>query len=160
MWHVAYHHAATLPVKPFEESWLATSAPTVDHIGIAVRDAPAAAAWMTGRLGFRVVHDESLADPPVRLVYVDAGNVILQFVEPTGAGRVDSFIEERGEGLHHLCLRVADVAAAASAIAPEDPGTPFRGGRGQLTCFLGIQPSGMVIELADAPVELAEGAAR
>src|SRR5215813_13691828 len=98
-------------------SLLTGGRPTVDHIGIAVADATAAAAWMTDRLGFPVVHDETLSDPPVRLVYVDAGNVTLQFVEPRGSGRIATFLEEHGEGLHHLCLRVDDVEGAADAIS-------------------------------------------
>jgi methylmalonyl-CoA/ethylmalonyl-CoA epimerase len=125
--------------------------PIVDHIGIAVVDAIKAVSWMTERLGLPVVHDETLSDPPVRLLYVDAGNVLLQFVQPTGPGRVASFLQQHGEGLHHLCLRVDDVREAASAIAPEGPGTAFVGGRGQVTCFLDIQPSGVLVELAGPP---------
>jgi hypothetical protein len=98
-----------------------------------------------------VVHDETLVDPPVRLVYVDAGNVLLQFCEPTGDGRIATFLGEHGEGLHHLCLRVDEVVATAEAISPDAPGTPFRGGREQLTCFVGERPSGILIELAGAP---------
>ena len=153
MWHVAYHHANATDVKPRPKRTALSSIdrPTVDHIGIAVADASAAVSWISDRLGVPVVHDETLSDPPVRLLYVDAGNVMLQFVQPTGPGRVASFLQEHGEGLHHLCLRVADVPEAASAIAPEGPGTAFVGGRGQMTCFLDVRPSGILLELAGPP---------
>ncbi len=164
MWHVAYHHVPETHVKPRVVVWwrkgVTDERPTIDHLGIAVRDADAAAAWFTERIGFSVVHDERLVDPPVRLLYLDAGNVTLQLVEPLGAGRISAFIDDHGEGLHHLCLRVSDVIAASRTYAPDAPGAPFPGGRGQRTCFLDETPSGIVIELAEPPVDEVDGAVR
>ena len=39
------------------------------------------------------------------------GEVLIEFLEPTepGAGRIGQYLEEKGEGLHHIALRVGDI---------------------------------------------------
>ena len=36
----------------------------------------------------------------------------LELLSPTGPGSIQNFIQKRGEGLHHVAIRVGDVAKA------------------------------------------------
>ena len=50
----------------------------------------------------------------MRLTYLDAGNAFLQLVEPLDpASALATWLDEHGEGLHHICFGVDDVPAAA-----------------------------------------------
>lgn len=121
----------------------------VDHVAIAVRDIDAALEFYVHDLGLTVVHDERLLEPDVRLTYIDAGNVTLQLVQPFGEGQIASFLAERGEGLHHICLSVEaiDGFLQSSAFAPDGP--IFMGGRGRLACFLSQRPNDVVFEITE-----------
>ena len=77
----------------------------LDHVALAVRDGERAAAELHERLGLAVVHREELARPRVRLTYLDAGNGFIQLVEPLdGTSEVARWLEEHGEGVHHVCF--------------------------------------------------------
>jgi methylmalonyl-CoA/ethylmalonyl-CoA epimerase len=113
----------------------------LDHIGIAVRDTAQALAHFADRLGLEVVHAEELAEPPVRLTYLDAGTALLQLVEPLAPdAEVARFLEERGEGVHHVCFAADDPLAAAAALG--DGTTPRTGqGRGRVSAFVPGPPA-------------------
>jgi methylmalonyl-CoA/ethylmalonyl-CoA epimerase len=121
----------------------------IDHIAMAVRRAEAVTDYLVGELGLCVVHDEVIESAGVRLVYVDAGNTFIQLAEPVGAGAIATFIEERGEGLHHICFGVEDIPAALSGLAGEADAEVVLGGRGRRTCFLRGAPAGLVVELTE-----------
>jgi methylmalonyl-CoA/ethylmalonyl-CoA epimerase len=92
---------------------------TVEHVSIAVRDATAAARTFAA-LGFEPQWVEDLPGQGVRSHVLRAGAVVLELIEPAagtpGPGTVDRFLARRGEGLHHLCLRVDSVERAARAV--------------------------------------------
>jgi methylmalonyl-CoA epimerase len=84
----------------------------VDHLGIAVRSL-AAAKEIYQKLGLSVSEEETVADEKVRLVMVPVGETRLELLEPTSEDSVIAkFIAKRGEGLHHVSLRVPDLNAA------------------------------------------------
>jgi catechol 2,3-dioxygenase-like lactoylglutathione lyase family enzyme len=74
----------------------------------------------------------------VRLTYLDCNNAFLQLVEPlSSSGPVAHSLAAHGEGLHHVCFSVQDVARAAAALA--DPGSPdvvLGRGRGRRSAFV------------------------
>jgi len=121
----------------------------VDHIAIAIRDVDRSLEYFRDRLGLVVVHDETLQAPPVRLVFLDAGNVQIQLVQPLGPGRVAAFLDERGEGLHHVCFRVDRIETSIAALGLLPDGEIFMGARGQPSCFLDDGSSGTVVELTE-----------
>jgi methylmalonyl-CoA/ethylmalonyl-CoA epimerase len=125
----------------------------IDHVAILVRDIDASLPHYTETLGFRLISDErSEASGGVRLVFLDAGNMTLQLVSPTGqSGLVADALATRGEGLHHLCLAVDDIERAAAALAPGANVAIQRGGRGRRTVFLPPGPNGLVTELIEEP---------
>jgi methylmalonyl-CoA/ethylmalonyl-CoA epimerase len=125
----------------------------IDHIAMAVHRAEDVLGYFTDTLGLAVVHDEVIDAAGVRLVYLDAGNTFIQLAEPVGEGAIATFLEERGQGLHHICFAVGDVSDALDAIPGQDGLPVSLGGRGRRTCFLRDTPAGLVVELTEeAPV--------
>jgi methylmalonyl-CoA epimerase len=83
----------------------------IDHLGIAVPDLAAARDVFTRVLGFRVVAEEDVPDQRVRVVKLDAGGSHLELLESTDPdGPIGRYVAKRGAGIHHVTLRVADVA--------------------------------------------------
>jgi methylmalonyl-CoA epimerase len=83
----------------------------VDHLGVAVRSL-AAAKQIYEKLGLSVSAEETVAAEKVRLVMVPVGETRLELLEPTSEDSVIAkFIAKRGEGLHHISIRVPDLNA-------------------------------------------------
>jgi methylmalonyl-CoA/ethylmalonyl-CoA epimerase len=80
----------------------------LDHIGIAVRSIEAAKIYEA--LGLTIDHVETVASQGVKTAFLSVGDSNLELLEPTGPGSpIAKFIEKRGEGIHHICLRVDDL---------------------------------------------------
>jgi len=117
-----------------------------------VRDTHAALEYFVERLGLRVVRSEQVPQPHVRLTYLDAGNAFIQLVQPLDLeSDLARTLEADGEGLHHICFGVEDVAGAAAALA--EPGAPeprLGSGRGRVSAFVpGSNPLGLRIECTE-----------
>jgi len=119
----------------------------IDHVAVLVRDIERSLPEFVALLGCEPASDETLADPPVRLVHFNLGNVDLQLAQPTAAGGLARDLERAGEGLHHVCFRVSDLDAARTRYSSALP--PFTGGSGRAACFLGERPSGLYVELIE-----------
>lgn len=88
----------------------------LDHLGIAVKSLSAAKA-IYEKLGLPISAEEEVAAEKVRLVMVPIGDTRLELLEATSEDSVIAkFIAKRGEGLHHVCLRVPDLAAAVQKL--------------------------------------------
>ena len=82
--------------------------PVLDHIGIAVRSIAEAKIYKA--LGLTVDHVEVVETQGVRTAFFSVGDSNLELLEPTGPqSSVARFIEKRGEGIHHICLRVTNI---------------------------------------------------
>jgi len=92
---------------------------TIDHLGIAVKSL-AAAKGVYEKLGLSVSQEEVVEGEQVRLVMVPVGESRLELLEATSEdSAVAKFIAKRGEGLHHVCLRVPDLAAAVERLTKD-----------------------------------------
>src|SRR6201982_912510 len=81
----------------------------IDHLGIAVKSL-AAARGIYERLGLSVSPEETVEQEQVRLVMVPIGESRLELLEATSENStIAKFIAKRGEGLHHVCLKVPDL---------------------------------------------------
>src|SRR5579862_1295890 len=89
---------------------------TIDHLGIAVRSL-SAAKGIYQKLGLEVSPEEVVEAEQVRLVMVPVGESRLELLEPTSeSSTIAKFIAKRGEGLHHVSLRVPDLPAAVDRL--------------------------------------------
>jgi methylmalonyl-CoA epimerase len=89
---------------------------TIDHLGIAVKSL-AAAKGIYEKLGLSVSPEETVEQEKVRLVMVPVGESRLELLEPTSEdSTIAKFIAKRGEGLHHVCMRVPDLVAAVARL--------------------------------------------
>lgn len=123
----------------------------IDHVAVVVRDIDVSAEDFRQRLGLQLVHDEIVDGLNVRLAYLQAGDGLLQLVQPVGEGPIADFLAAHGERLHHVCFAVTDIESALDAmIDGHRRPTVVKGGRAMQTCFLPYQPSGLVVELAQS----------
>jgi methylmalonyl-CoA epimerase len=89
---------------------------TIDHLGIAVKSL-AAAKSIYEKLGLTVSAEENVDGEQVRCVMVLVGETRLELLEPTSDNSVIAkFIAKRGEGLHHVSLRVPDLAGTVEKL--------------------------------------------
>src|SRR5512140_688388 len=89
---------------------------SIDHLGIAVKSL-AAAKGIYEKLGFSVSPEQVVEGEQVRLVMVPVGESRLELLEATSENSaIAKFIAKRGEGLHHVSLRVPDLEAAVGRL--------------------------------------------
>jgi len=85
---------------------------SIDHLGIAVRSLTSAKG-IYEKLGLTLSPEEVVEGERVKVVMIPVGESRLELLEPTGEdSAVAKFLAKRGEGLHHVSLRVPDLAAA------------------------------------------------
>jgi methylmalonyl-CoA epimerase len=126
---------------------------TLDHIGIAVRDLGEALAFYRDALGLEVEAPEDVASQHIRAHFVPAGGAALELLEATSPDSpIAKYLEKRGPGLHHLTLRVDDLAAALARLKARGvrliDESPRPGAHGSLVAF--VHPSsahGVLVEL-------------
>jgi methylmalonyl-CoA/ethylmalonyl-CoA epimerase len=123
----------------------------LDHVAVLVRSTDDALRFYEGRLGLRVQSSEEIAAPHVRLTYLDAGNAWIQLVEPLDAGSpLSAWLDENGEGLHHLCFGVDDVGAAVAELSDAGSEVTLGNGRGRVSSFVAAADShGVRIECTE-----------
>jgi methylmalonyl-CoA epimerase len=123
----------------------------LDHVAVAVRDTEQALRHFSEELGLPVVSREELETPPVTLVYLDAGNIYIQLVSPWAECELSRWLDDEGEGLHHLCFAVDDVSAALHALSgPSGPDAELGTGRGRVSGFVrNGRPFGVLVECTE-----------
>jgi methylmalonyl-CoA epimerase len=88
----------------------------IDHLGIAVKSL-AAAKGIYEKLGLSVSPEETVEQEQVRLVMIPVGESRLELLEATSQdSAIAKFIAKRGEGLHHVCLKVPDLPGAVERL--------------------------------------------
>ncbi len=88
----------------------------IDHLGIAVKSL-AGAKSIYKKLGLSVSAEETVEHEKVRLVMVPVGESRFELLEPTSEdSTIAKFIAKRGEGLHHICIKVPDLRAAVERL--------------------------------------------
>src|SRR5438132_2084035 len=117
----------------------------VDHVGVAVRDLHAAVAEYRSAFGVEPVHRERVDDQGVEEVLFAVGSSYIQLLGATGPNTsVGRFLERRGEGVHHVGYRVADVARSLASLRKEGfplvDEAPRPGSRGTTVAF--VHPKG------------------
>src|ERR1700722_10803297 len=87
-------------------------APVLDHLGIAVRSLEESRGLYEA-LGVIVSGIEDVEHEQVRVAMLEFGESRIELLEATDSdSAVGRFLAKRGEGLHHVALRVPDLAIA------------------------------------------------
>jgi methylmalonyl-CoA/ethylmalonyl-CoA epimerase len=109
----------------------------LDHVAVLVRSTDDALRFYRDHLGLTVHSSEEIPSPPVRLTYLDAGNAFVQLVEPLERDSdLARWLEAHGEGLHHICFGVDDVAGAVSTLSEDGSPVVLGTGRGRVSGFV------------------------
>jgi len=88
----------------------------IDHLGIAVRSLEEGLRFYEEVLGFTSAGEETIEAERVRVAMLPVGDALsasrIELLEATDRESVIAqFIEKRGPGLHHIALRVENLAA-------------------------------------------------
>jgi methylmalonyl-CoA epimerase len=128
----------------------------IDHLGIAVRSLDEGLRFYEQSLGMKVIRKETIAEERVNVAMLPAGTgddaPTIELLEATDReSTVAKFIEKRGPGLHHIAVRVDDLAAAIERLQVEgvrllNPPRPGAGGH----VYVFVHPAstgGVLLEL-------------
>lgn len=127
----------------------------LDHIGIAVSSIERRLGAYAA-LGLEVEGREEVASEKVRVAFLPLGDARIELLEPTGPDSpIAGFIAKRGEGIHHLCVRVDDIRSAMAELKANGlellSDEPRPGAHGTLVCFVHPRSSGgVLLELSQA----------
>jgi len=127
----------------------------VDHIGIAVKSIEDSLPYYTETLGLKLIHIEEVPSEKVRVAFIDSGNVKLELLQPIDeSSAVYSFIEKRGEGIHHVAFGVTNIQERLNELKEKGvrliQETPKIGAGGAQVAFIHPKASGGVLyELCD-----------
>jgi LAO/AO transport system kinase len=133
---------------PTHKSTLAASSPSVDHLGIAVESLEQSVAFYES-LGLAVAHRETVDSEKVRVAMLPAGDSRIELLEPSAPdSAIAKFLTKRGPGLHHVALRVPDLAAAIERLRASGArllNEPRPGAGGHLYVFVHPASTGGVL---------------
>jgi methylmalonyl-CoA epimerase len=121
----------------------------IDHLGIAVRSLDAALAFYQEQLGFPASPRETVEQEKVNVVMLPAGGPRIELLEASDRDSVIAkFIEKRGEGLHHVAVKVPDLAATVERLKKHGArllNEPRAGAGGHLYVFVHPASTGGVL---------------
>ena len=126
------------------------------HVAVVVRDLDAALAFYRDRLGLPLELVLPIESDGVRIAFLPVGESKVELVEPTDASTgVARFLESKGEGFHHVCFEVDDLAAELERLALEGieliDRAPRRGAEGPVAFIHPRSGHGVLVELIEAP---------
>jgi methylmalonyl-CoA epimerase len=91
----------------------------IEHIAIVVQDLEAALYVYRDVLGLQLMRVEEVPVENVKVAFLKLprGEGHIELVQPTDSeSGIARFLNKRGEGVHHICFRVENVAAAMSQL--------------------------------------------
>lgn len=128
----------------------------IDHIGIAVKNAQERLKLYEKLLNLKVTKVEELPERGLKVYFIKVGETRLELLEPISENsEISSFLEKRGEGIHHIAFLVEKVEdiikkAKEEGIKPLSD-KPQIGAGGRKIVFLHPKTTGGVL------IELVEG---
>ena len=122
----------------------------IDHIGVAVKNIEEAAGFWQGTLGLKITGVETVEAQKVKTAFLPTGDSEIELLEATDAeSAIAKFIENKGEGIHHLALRVDDIEAALAFLSAQGirliDQTPRQGAGGAKISFIHPKAAGGIL---------------
>ncbi|HEY3176162.1 MAG TPA: methylmalonyl-CoA epimerase [Candidatus Polarisedimenticolia bacterium] len=129
----------------------------LDHLGIAVRSLQESLRFYADALGLSAEGLEEVAAEGVRIAFLQVGQSRIELLEPLGPdSTVARFLDKRGEGIHHICLRVERLEETLAGLRSRgveiiEP-APRIGAGGRRIAFIHPRSaSGVLVELVEPP---------
>lgn len=122
----------------------------IDHIAVAVENLEEALKFYQEALGLSCIGIEVVEEQGVRVAKLDAGNTHIELLEPLNADTpVGKFLNQRGQGLHHICFRVDDIQDELDQLKSKETrlidSTPKIGAGGAKIAFVHPKATGGVL---------------
>lgn len=126
----------------------------IDHIGVAVSNLEQGKLFYEA-LGFSTMSTEEVPSEMVKVGFLRLDNqASIELLEPTSSeSPVAKFIDKRGPGIHHICLRVKDIRATMAQLKSKGMqlinSEPKKGAHNCLVAFVHPKSTGgVLIELS------------
>jgi methylmalonyl-CoA/ethylmalonyl-CoA epimerase len=128
----------------------------IHHVAVVVRSLEAALPFWRDVLGLPLERVADIAADAVRIAFLPVGEARIELVEPTEATTgVARYLAKHGEGVHHLCFEVPNLAEALTRLAIEGieliDTAPRRGAEGPVAFLHPRSCHGVLVELIEAP---------
>lgn len=126
----------------------------IDHIGVAVKSIDEVAK-VYGDMGLEVKGVEVVEQQKVKVAFIPIGESNVELLEATSPeSAIAKFIEQRGEGIQHIALRVDNIEAELAKLKAKGvrliDETPRTGAHGAKIAFLHPKSTrGVLIELCE-----------
>ncbi|MFC1900428.1 methylmalonyl-CoA epimerase [Chloroflexota bacterium] len=130
----------------------------ISHIGIAVKDLDTAVKTYTEALGIKL--DEIVESPEtgMKAAMLSMENSAIELLAPIGTeGVIAKFLENRGEGIHHVSIEVDDIVRSLESLSEQGvqliDKVPRDGIEGKVAFIHPKSMNGVLIELVEKPKE-------
>ena len=128
----------------------------VHHVAVVVGDLEAALGFFRDMLGLELEVVQEIPSDRVRIAFLPIGETKIELVSPTDDSTgVARFLAAKGEGFHHVCFEVPDLAAALTRLGIEGveliDSAPRRGAEGPVAFLHPRSCHGVLVELIEAP---------
>jgi len=128
----------------------------VHHVAIVVKSIDAALPLYRDLLGMELESVMDISSDRVRIAFLGVGASKVELVEPTDdTTGVARFLANKGEGFHHVCYEVANLAEQLTRLGIDGveliDTAPRRGAEGPVAFLHPRSCHGVLVELIEAP---------
>ena len=128
----------------------------IHHVAIVVRSIDGSLPLWRDLLGLELEDVMDIPTDRVRIAFLGVGESKVELVEPTDdTTGVSRFLESKGEGFHHVCFEVDNLAEALIRLELDGleliDTAPRRGAEGPVAFIHPRSCQGVLVELIEAP---------
>jgi methylmalonyl-CoA/ethylmalonyl-CoA epimerase len=128
----------------------------IHHVAVIVASLDPAIAFWRDALGLELEVVQEIADDRVRIAFLPIGESKIELVEPTDDSTgVARFLAKSGEGFHHVCFEVANLAETLLRLEIDGSElidtAPRKGAEGPVAFLHPRSCHGVLVELIEAP---------
>jgi len=127
----------------------------IDHIGIAAKTIDQVAPFWNAILGLPIEGRETVEEQKSTTAFLPVGESEIEILESTAPdGPIAKFIESRGEGIHHVSLRVDNIERALKELKEKgirliDEKPREGAGGGKIAFIHPKSTNGVLVELSE-----------